>query len=70
MKVKELIKKLKSFKDNDEVEIGRTHDEELVLVISRKVKWRNGRSIVIGIIKFEEVNKEWNMLNVINVGKE
>ena len=70
MKVKELIKKLKSFKDNDEVEIGRTHDEELVLVISRKVKWRNGRSIVIGIIKFEEVNKEWNMLNVIDVERE
>jgi len=53
MKVKELIEKLKKFKEDDEIEIGRTHDEELVLVVSRKVKWRNGRSTVIGIIRFE-----------------
>ncbi len=57
MKVKELIEKLKKFKEDDEIEIGRTHGGAPVLVISRKVKWRNGRSTVIGIIRFEEVIK-------------
>ena len=61
MKVKELIEKLKKFKEDDEIEIGRTHDEELVLVVSRKVKWRNGRSTVIEIIRFREENRNEKM---------
>ncbi len=61
MKVKELVEKLKKFKEDDEIEIGKTHDEELVLVVSRKVKWRNGRSTVIGIIRFREENRNEKM---------
>ena len=68
MKVKELIEKLKKFKEDDEIEIGRTHDEELVLVVSRKVEWRNGRSTVIGIIRFREENR--NEIIVVNPKEE
>ena len=54
MKVKELIEKLKRFQSEDEVKIGRTHDGELILAVCRPVEWRDGREIVIGIVKLEE----------------
>jgi len=54
MKVKELIEKLKRFQPEDEVKIGRTHDGELILAICKPVEWRNGRKIVIGIVRLEE----------------
>ena len=53
MKVKELIEKLKRFQLEDEVKIGRTHDGELILAICRPVEWREGREIVVGMIKLE-----------------
>jgi len=58
MKVKELIDELKRFQLEDEVKIGRTHDGELILAVCRPAKWRDGREIVIGIIKFEEVTEK------------
>ena len=54
MKVKELIEKLKRFQLEDEVKIGRTHDGKLILAICRPAEWRDGRKIVIGIVRLEE----------------
>ena len=54
MKVKELVEKLKRFKPDDEARIGRMHDGDLVLAICRPVKWRNGREIVVGLVRLEK----------------
>ena len=58
MRVKELIEKLKNFQPEDEVKIGKTYDGELILAICRPVEWRDGREIVIGIVKLEEDKKK------------
>ena len=54
MKIKELIEELRRFQPEDKVKIGRTHDGELILAVCRPVEWRDGREIVIGIIRLEE----------------